>query len=69
MAYKISTKANQDFLDLIWIYTFENWSQTQADRYYELLINEIIYISEHIDSEKIMVTFENAIDALKSNRI
>lgn len=51
MTYKISNKANQD-IDLIWIYTFENWSQTQADRYYELLINEIIYISEHFDSGK-----------------
>lgn len=51
MPYKISNKANRD-INLIWIYTFENWSKTQADRYYELLINEIIYISENFDSGK-----------------
>jgi toxin ParE1/3/4 len=51
MAYKISRKANQD-LDSIWIYTFETWSLTQADRYYELIIDEIKFISENFESGK-----------------
>lgn len=49
MAYKISKKANQD-IDSIWIYTFETWSQTQADRYYNLIIDEIKFISENFES-------------------
>lgn len=49
MAYKISKKANQD-IDSIWIYTFETWSQAQADRYYDLIIDEIKFISENFES-------------------
>lgn len=42
--YRISKKAIED-LDNIWLYTQENWSVTQADRYYNLLIAEIEYIA------------------------
>ena len=37
--YEISNLAQQDLED-IWIYTFENWSLSQADKYYELMIKE-----------------------------
>ena len=43
MNYKISTEASYD-LEKIWLYTFENWSQEQADRYYNLIIDEIEYL-------------------------
>jgi toxin ParE1/3/4 len=43
--YRISSKAVED-LDEIWIHTFENWSIEQADRYYNLLIDEIKFISD-----------------------
>lgn len=45
MNYKISEEAATD-LGKIWLYTLENWSVEQADRYFNLLINEIQYISK-----------------------
>lgn len=51
MRYSISEKANQD-IEKIWLYTFENWSLEQADRYYNLILDEIEYISEHFESGK-----------------
>ncbi len=51
MKYKISKEALKD-LENIWIYTFENWSVEQADRYYGLLMDEIEYISENPQSGK-----------------
>lgn len=41
--YILTKKALED-IDKIWIYTAENWSQEQADRYYNLLLDEIEYI-------------------------
>ncbi len=41
--YILSKKALED-INTIWIYTAENWSQEQADRYYNLLLDEIEYI-------------------------
>ena len=49
MRYIISHQANQD-LENIWLYTFENWSVEQADRYSELIMDEIEYISINPDS-------------------
>jgi len=49
MKYVISHQANQD-LESIWLYTFENWSVEQADRYSELILDEIEYISINPDS-------------------
>lgn len=40
MKYKISKEAALD-LENIWLYTFETWSEEQADRYYSLLLDEI----------------------------
>lgn len=40
MKYRISKEASKD-LEKIWLYTFENWSQEQADRYFNLIIDEI----------------------------
>ena len=52
-AYKISNQALID-LEQIWLYTFKNWSIEQADRYYNLLISEMEYISQNQDSGKSM---------------
>ena len=46
MNYKISKQAEID-LENIWIYTFEEWSMEQADYYFDLLMDEIEYISEN----------------------
>jgi len=46
--YIISEKALED-INNIWVYTAENWSVEQADRYYNLIIDEIEYIVDNLD--------------------
>lgn len=41
--YRISEKAIFD-LEEIWHYTFNKWSREQADRYHNLIIDEINFI-------------------------
>ena len=36
----------------IWLYTFENWSLKQADRYFDLIMDEVEYIAENPNSGK-----------------
>lgn len=43
--YRLSNKAVDD-LSHIWNYTYEEWSETQADRYYELLLSACSAIAE-----------------------
>lgn len=49
--YTISKKASVD-LEEIWLFTFENWSREQADRYFNLLLEEIEFITENPESGK-----------------
>jgi len=51
--YRISEKAVKD-LEIIWEYTYENWSVNQADRYYKLIISEIEFIATYSTSGKSM---------------
>lgn len=51
MAYRISHKAAAD-LEQIWLYTVEHWSVEQADRYLNLIFDEIEYLSVHPTSGK-----------------
>lgn len=46
--YIISEKALED-INNIWIYTAENWSAEQADRYYNLIFDEIEYIVQNFE--------------------
>ena len=46
--YIISEKA-LEYINNIWIYTAENWSVEQANRYYNLIIDEIEYIVDNLD--------------------
>ena len=46
MKFKISNEAQND-LENIWLYTFETWSIEQADRYYNLILDEIEFIAEN----------------------
>ncbi|TRX38377.1 type II toxin-antitoxin system RelE/ParE family toxin [Flavobacterium restrictum] len=46
--YIISEKALED-INNIWIYTADNWSVEQANRYYNLIIDEIEYIVANFD--------------------
>lgn len=49
--YIISEKALED-LNNIWIYTAKNWSVKQANRYYNLIVDEIEYVSENFETTK-----------------
>jgi len=49
--YRISHRAEQD-LEEIWLYTYQRWSVEQADRYYNLIIDEIKHISKSVKSGK-----------------
>lgn len=51
MNYKLSYEAQNDIED-IWLYTFENWSLEQADRYYQLIFDEIEYLTRNPSSGK-----------------
>ena len=51
MNYKISKQAEIDF-ENIWLYTFEEWSIDQADYYFDLIMDEIEYISKNPKSGK-----------------
>lgn len=51
MNYKISIEAKND-IEKIWLYTFEFWSLEQADRYFDLIMDEIEYIAENPNSGK-----------------
>lgn len=44
--YRISKEAVKD-LEAIWIYTFENWSTEQADRYINLILDEVEFLVNH----------------------
>lgn len=47
--YIISEKALED-LNNIWICTAENWSVDQANRYYNLIVDEIEYVSDNFET-------------------
>ncbi len=53
MNYEISEKANED-INNIWLYTYENWSREQADRYYNLIMDEIEFIADNFECGKSM---------------
>jgi len=53
LAYVISKKAVAD-LEEIWLYTVEKWSVAQADRYYNLIFDEINFICKNSNSGKSM---------------
>jgi len=44
--FHLSNKAVED-LDEIWLYTFETWSENQADSYYHDLVSACQYIADH----------------------
>ncbi len=44
--YRLTIKAVEDLTE-IWNYTFEVWSDSQADRYYELLVDNFSMIAKN----------------------
>ncbi len=51
MRIKISVEAEID-IENIWLYTFQTWSIEQADRYYNLILDEIEYLAANPHSGK-----------------
>ncbi|WNJ17415.1 type II toxin-antitoxin system RelE/ParE family toxin [Pontibacter sp. G13] len=49
--YRISRKALSD-LRSIWNYSLAKWSEDQADKYYQLIIQKIEFLSNHPESGK-----------------
>lgn len=49
MIYKISKEAENDLKE-IWFYTIENWSTQQAERYLNLIFDEIDYLCSNPNS-------------------
>ncbi len=65
--FKLTNKAVED-LSKIWDYTFEVWSERQADRYYEMLISNCQEIADNPDLGK---SYDGIIQSLlgtKANR-
>jgi len=46
MKFKISREASRD-IENIWLYTFKIWSIEQANRYFNLIMDEIEYLAEN----------------------
>jgi toxin ParE1/3/4 len=49
MKFEISQEASRD-IENIWFYTFNIWSIEQADRYFNLIMDEIEYLTENPES-------------------
>jgi toxin ParE1/3/4 len=44
--YRLTNEAVEDLTN-IWNYTFDNWSENQADTYYEMLLESCQLIADH----------------------
>ena len=65
--YKLTNKAVVD-LTKIWEYTFEIWSEKQADKYYDKLIYNCQEIAENPNFGKKYEGISNKLLGLKANR-
>ncbi|WP_299669951.1 type II toxin-antitoxin system RelE/ParE family toxin [uncultured Polaribacter sp.] len=65
--YKLTNKAVTD-LSKIWEYTFEVWSEKQADKYYDELISNCEEIAENPDLGKKYEGISKQLLGIKANR-
>lgn len=65
--YKLTNKAVAD-LSKIWEYTFEVWSEKQADKYYDELISDCVDIAENPNLGKNYEGISNHLFGIKTNR-
>jgi toxin ParE1/3/4 len=65
--YKLTNKAVED-LSKIWDYTFEVWSENQADKYYNELISNCQEIEENPDLGKVYEGISKQLIGIKANR-
>lgn len=65
--YKLTNKAAED-LSNIWEYTFEVWSEQQADKYYSELISICQEIAENPNLGKAYEEISKQLLGIKANR-
>ncbi|MBS2212721.1 type II toxin-antitoxin system RelE/ParE family toxin [Carboxylicivirga mesophila] len=66
-SYELTNKAVED-LNRIWEYTYDTWSEYQADKYYDLLLNSCQDIANNPDLGKNYVGINIKLFGLKVNR-
>lgn len=65
--YKLTNKAVED-LNAIWDYTFNQWSEKQADSYYDMLLDNCQEIAKNPDFGKNYDGITTDLFGLKANR-
>ncbi|MBE0424780.1 MAG: type II toxin-antitoxin system RelE/ParE family toxin [Lutibacter sp.] len=65
--FKLTNKAVED-LSKIWDYTFEVWSENQADKYYEMLISSYQDIANNPLLGKTYDEITQSLFGMKTNR-
>ncbi|MFK8039556.1 MAG: type II toxin-antitoxin system RelE/ParE family toxin [Crocinitomicaceae bacterium] len=65
--FKLTKKAVED-LSKIWDYTFEVWSERQADKYYESLVSNCQEIADNPDLGKNYDGIAEKLLGMKTNR-
>ncbi|MCF7559292.1 type II toxin-antitoxin system RelE/ParE family toxin [Sabulilitoribacter multivorans] len=65
--YKLTNKAVED-LSKIWDYTFEVWSEKQADKYYDELISNCQEIAENPETGKFYKGISKQLLGINVNR-
>lgn len=65
--YKLTKKAVED-LTKIWDYTFDKWSEKQADKYYEMLLENCQHIADDPNIRKNYKGIKEELLGLKTNR-
>ena len=65
--YELTNKAVSD-LNGIWEYTLENWSENQADRYYDMLLDICQDIADNPELGKNYDEIKPELFGLKANR-
>ena len=65
--YELTNKAVAD-LNEIWEYTLENWSENQADRYYDMLLDICLDIADNPELGKNYDGIKSDLFGLKANQ-
>lgn len=65
--YKLTNKAVED-LTKIWNYTFEEWSEEQADKYYEILLENCQKIANNPNLGRNYDGIKSSLFGVKANR-
>ncbi len=65
--YKLTKRAVND-LSEIWLYTYETWSERQADKYYSLLIDTISELSNKLEIGRSYAMIETGLHGVKVGR-